>query len=284
VKALKLPLIVTLHGYDVTVSDAEFSRSPTGRLYLRRRRDLWDQAAAFLCDSDFLRARAVKLGFPEYKLRTHYIGVDHNAFQRSADRSDSTSVVFVGRLVEKKGCDVLVRAMSIVQRQFPLALLTVVGDGYLRRPLEDLAKRLNVNCSFLGPLSSAQVRQTLQNATIFCAPSRTAENGDSEGFGIVFIEAQAMGVPVVSSLHGGIPEAVIHGQTGLLAPEGDHETLAQHLMALLAREDMRFLYGSRGIQLVKNRFDIHARTQALEDTYAEFAATRGATARLCTAV
>jgi glycosyltransferase involved in cell wall biosynthesis len=116
----------------------------------------------------------------------------------------------------------------------------------------------------------------LQRATIFCAPSRTAKSGDSEGLGIVFLEAQAMGVPVVSSFHGGIPEAVIHGETGLLAPEGDYHTLAEHLQLLLRREDLRALYGARGIQWIREAFDIEMLTNGLEDIYEEILAAAGA--------
>ncbi len=268
-KRLRVPLIVTLHGYDVTMSDTEYSKSRTGRLYLHRRRNLWEQAALFLCVSDFIRVRALEAGFPEGKLRTHYIGVDHRAFRRAEEPSGEASVLFVGRLVEKKGCDLLIRAMSIVQQELPDVLLTIIGDGPMRESLDKLTKSLAVRCRFLGSRSSEEIKQMLQRATIFCAPSRTAKNGDSEGLGIVFLEAQAMGVPVVSALHGGIPEAVTHGETGLLAPEGDYHTLAEHLQLLLRREDLRLLYGSRGIQWVREAFDIGTQTSGLEDFYEE---------------
>ena len=274
-KRLRVPLIVTLHGYDVTISDTEYTRSRTGRLYLHRRRKLWEQAALFICDSNFLRARAAKIGFPESKLRTHYIGVDRRAFRRVEEPSDQASVLFVGRLVEKKGCDLLIRAMSIVQQELPDVVLTIIGDGPMRESLDKLAKSLDVRCRFLGSRSSEEIKQMLQRATIFCAPSRTAKSGDSEGLGIVFLEAQAMGVPVVSSFHGGIPEAVIHGESGLLAPEGDYHTLAEHLQLLLRREDLRALYGARGIQWVREAFDIETQTSGLEDIYEEVLAAAG---------
>lgn len=266
-KRLGIPLIVTLHGHDVTMSDTEYSKSRTGRIYLRRRRSLWERATLFLCVSDFIRVKALEAGFPEGKLRTHYIGVDHGAFCRAGESSDHGSVLFVGRLVEKKGCDLLIRAASIVQQEFPNLLLIIIGDGPMRESLEKLATRLGVRCLFVGPASSEQVKQMLQRATIFCVPSRRAKDGDSEGLGIVFLEAQAMGVPVVSSLHGGVPEAVIHGETGLLAPEGDYQTLAEHLRVLLSSENLRTLYGSRGMQWVRSTFDIETQTQRLEDIY-----------------
>jgi colanic acid/amylovoran biosynthesis glycosyltransferase len=271
-KRLKVPLIVTLHGYDVTISDTECSKSQTGRLYLRRRRMLWQQVALFLCVSDFIQAKALEAGFPECKLRRHHIGVDPREFRRTDEPQDLASVLFVGRLVEKKGCDVLIQAMDIVQRELPDAVLTIIGDGPMRESLDKLAASLGVKCRFLGRASSEQIKQTLQRSTIVCVPSRTAANGDSEGLPIVLLEAQAMGVPVVSSFHAGISEAVIHGETGLLAPEGDYHALAQHLLLLLRREDLRVLYGSRGIQWVRRAFDIERQTRRLEDIYEEILA------------
>ena len=111
-------MVVTLHGYDVTVSDKVLSQSWTGRLYLKRRRKMWEQATAFLCVSDFLQGQAaMKAGFPQAKLRTHYIGVDRaNSLQARLLMPES--VLFVGRLVEKKGCDLFIRAMQTVQQSF----------------------------------------------------------------------------------------------------------------------------------------------------------------------
>ncbi len=102
-RKLDLPLVVTLHGRDVTISDKELSQSWAGRLYLRRRESMWEQATAFLCVSDFIKASAIRAGFPPDKLRTHYIGVDRGEFRRTAEPSLPESVLFAGRLVEKKG-------------------------------------------------------------------------------------------------------------------------------------------------------------------------------------
>ncbi len=157
-KKLRVPLIVTLHGYDVTRSDSECSGSRTGRLYLHRRRELWEQAALFLCVSDFIRGKAVDAGFPACKLRIHHIGVDQREFHRAGEPAERASVLFVGRLVEKKGCDLLIRAMGIVQHELPGALLAIVGDGPLREPLDKLANSLGVRCRFLGSCPSQHIR------------------------------------------------------------------------------------------------------------------------------
>jgi colanic acid/amylovoran biosynthesis glycosyltransferase len=268
-RKLDLPLVVTLHGRDVTISDKELSQSWAGRLYLRRRESMWEQATAFLCVSDFIKGSAIKAGFPAGKLRTHYIGVDRVEFRRTAEPSLPENVLFAGRLVEKKGCDLLIHAMASVQQQLPHVTLTVVGDGPMRPSLVDLARTLGVRCNFLGSQSSDQIKVLLQQATIVCVPSRTARNGDCEGLPIFLLEAQSMCVPVVGTFHAGIPEAVIHGETGLLGPEGDASALAKNLLLLLQSRELRSEYSLRAAQRMDTTFEMAAQTRKLEDIYDE---------------
>jgi glycosyltransferase involved in cell wall biosynthesis len=100
-------------------------------------------------------------------------------------------------------------------------------------------------------------------------PSVTAQNGDSEGFGMVFAEAQAMGTPVVSTLHGGIPEAVSDGQTGLLAPERDVVTLTKNLRLLLTHEERWRELSANGVRWVRERFNLRQQSHLLEELYDE---------------
>jgi glycosyltransferase involved in cell wall biosynthesis len=258
-RSLGVPLIVTLHGYDVTKSDAATNQY----------RNLWEQASLFLCVSEFIRERALDKGFPATKLRVQYIGVDERLFA-SAPQSSSLSekkVLFVGRLVEKKGCQYLIEAMQRVQATTHNVRLTIIGDGPLRSSLEKKALDLGVAVDFLGAQNSSSIRSHMLQSTVFCAPSVTASDGDSEGFGIVFLEAQAMGVPVVSFRHGGIPEAVNDGETGLLAPEGDVEGLAERLLHYLQDETARRAAGEAARVFVQEHFSLHRRTSELESIY-----------------
>jgi colanic acid/amylovoran biosynthesis glycosyltransferase len=180
---------------------------------------------------------------------------------------DPELVLFVGRLVEYKGCDYLLRAMEIVQRARPNAHLAVIGDGTARGDLEELAKSLHIKCKFLGEMKSPAIRAWLEKARVFCGPSVTLANGQSEAFGVVFLEAQAMGVPVVSFRHGGIPETMREGVTGLLAGERDLQGLADHLLRYLG--DEAFWKDSRlqGMQWVRANFDNGVQVAKLEDIY-----------------
>jgi glycosyltransferase involved in cell wall biosynthesis len=236
-------------------------------------RRLGREAALFLCVSQFIRDRAIAAGLPEEKLRVHYIGVDLEQFQAPPIGATGAGVLFVGRLVEKKGCAHLLRAMASVQQTYPDCLLTVIGDGPLRGSLENHARELGVACSFLGAQPPAIVREHLQQTRIFCAPSVTAENGDSEGLGMVFAEAQAMGIPVVSSLHGGIPEVVVHGRTGLLVSERDHEALAAAIASLLADASLWEQFRHNARAHIEHSFDLAKQTAELETIYQDLMAT-----------
>lgn len=255
--ALRLPLIVTLHGYDVTVRSTSF-KSYAG---------LWRKASLFLCVSNFIRDKAIEAGFPEEKLRVHYIGINPRRFISSGCERQPNSVLFVGRLVEKKGCEYLLRAMVLVQKEHPQATATIIGDGPLRPQLEELAKSLKVQCSFLGAQPHDVVREHLDSARVFCVPSVTAANGDSEGLAMVFGEAQAMGVPVVTFNHGGMKEIVLDGDTGLLAPEFDHAKLAEGILRYLKDDALWQRSSSNASSWIRERFDIAMQTAELEDIY-----------------
>jgi glycosyltransferase involved in cell wall biosynthesis len=266
-KRLRIPLVVTLHGYDVTSSDTTLRRSPEGRCYLRRRRQLWEEAATFVCISRFLYDRALAAGFPREKLRVHYTGTDFSLFAPCQVERDPNLIVFVGRLVEKKGCRYLLDALEMVRRTLPNVRLVCIGDGPLREGLQAQAAAAHLPCTFVGSQSPMTVRNYLAQARIFCVPSVEATTGDSEGLGMVFVEAQAMGVPVVSFRHGGIPEVVLHGHTGLLAPERNRDLLAAHLLTLLQDDNMWQRFSERGAQWVSRAFDLAKQTLELEAVY-----------------
>jgi glycosyltransferase involved in cell wall biosynthesis len=260
-------LVVTLHGYDVTRFDALAQNTLGDKLYVKRRQQLWAGASLFICVSKFIEQRALEAGFPGDKLLVHYIGVDTDYFAAPLGGSREPVVLFVGRLVEKKGCSHLIQAMAEVQKHLPAAKLVVIGDGPDRADLERGVSRLNINCTFWGSQPLAVIRSWLWKAQLFCVPSLTARNGDSEGLGMVFAEAQAAGVPVVSFEHGGIPEVVRNGETGFLVKEGDSRALAFQIQELLEDRQKCQEASAKGIEWVRTRFDLRSQTKQLEDIY-----------------
>lgn len=267
-RALNIPLIVTLHGSIEPLANRDLLKSLHRAIYLLKRRAVWRQAAMFICVSEFIRDIALQAGYPKDKLAVHYIGIDLSAFPyHPASGRDPNLVLFVGRLEEKKGCRHAIEAMSIVKKQAPNARLVIIGDGSLRPSLEQYSQELKVNASFMGTLPPADIREWMRKSRVFCAPSIRASDGNSEALGMVFAEAASSGLPVVSFQHGGIPEVVRNGETGLLVKERDVAALADNLLRVLNEDDLWQQLSARGSSWVHERFDIGTQTGKLEDLY-----------------
>ena len=157
--------------------------------------------------------------------------------------------------------------MRQVQRRLPDAELVVVGDGPLHEASAQMAAGLGVNARFLGAQPSTMVRQLLDEARVLCLPSITAANGDAEGFGLVLLEAQACGVPVVTSAKGGREEGIRHGITGFAFAEGDHAALVGHLLKVLTDDALATSMGLEAVRFVAERFSLADCTLALERYY-----------------
>lgn len=267
-RRLKVPLVVTFHGYDATMK-TEYARkySFDYRRYLRWRPVVQKEAALFLAVSEFIRGKLIGQGFPADKIIVHYVGVDAELFSPDASVARAPVVLFAGRLVESKGCDHLIRAMARVQEQLPEARLVVIGGGPLREELEQLAAGCLRNYEFLGLRPQSEVRDWMNRAKVFSVPSFTTPMGTSEGFGLVFAEAQAMGLPVASFTTGGIPEAVAHNVTGLLAAERDVEGLANNILTLLKDDALWQQFSAAAVRRTRELFDLHRQTRKLETIY-----------------
>jgi colanic acid/amylovoran biosynthesis glycosyltransferase len=166
----------------------------------------------------------------------------------------------------------------MVRHSHPAAHLVVIGDGSFLPTVRALADELRVPCQFLGEQSPAMVRTWLERARVFCGPSLTLPDGMSEAFGNVFTEAQAMGVPVVGYRHGGIPETMLDGETGLLANEGDHIQLATHILRYLGDDGFWSRSSGLGMNWVREHFDVFRQTAKLEGIYDEIIAAHRAEA------
>jgi colanic acid/amylovoran biosynthesis glycosyltransferase len=273
-RQLSLPLITTLHGFDVTTGNMDFIRSRRPALVryglfgsnLRARGDL------FIAVSDFIANRAVSAGFPVDRIVRHYIGIDTNRFKPSdsaASSAESLNVLHVARLVEKKGTKYLIDAFSRVCGKYPNAVLNIVGDGPMLPMLREQANSTGIgsHVKFLGSVSHAEITRMMLEADVFILPSVTATNGDSEGLPIVILEASSCGLPIISTYHAGIPEAIVDGETGYLTKEHDVVALAEALDALLESPALREQLGAGGRKLMCGKFDIRRQAESLESIY-----------------
>jgi len=269
-RRLDCPLITTLHGFDVTTSKEYLLRS--GRPALVRYALLQDRlksaGAHFICVSRYIYDAALRAGFPEDRLSVHYIGINTAEFEPAAP-SDSPRLVHVARLVEKKGTRYVIEAIAHIRRKFPEIRADIIGDGPLRRSLREQAQRLGVDdcICFHGVQPHNRVRAMLKGATALVLPSVTAKSGDSEGLGLVLLEASAAGVPVIGTRHGGIPEAIRENESGLLVPERDSGAIADAIDSLISNPSLRARMGHAARKLACESFDIHTQSSKLEGIY-----------------
>lgn len=266
-RRLAIPLIVTFHGYDVTMDESMSEPAWGHRLYFRRRPRLAREGTLFLPVASHLRARLIDQGFDAAKIVVFPNAVDTRRFAPDETIAEQPIVLFVGRLVEKKGCVDLVETMAAVQAEHPELELVVIGEGPLRGDLERQAESSLGRFRFLGLQPPDAVRSWMARAAMLAAPSVTASTGNTEGMPIVVLEAQSMALPVVGTLHAGIPEVVVEGETGLLVAEGDRPALAAAIGRLWRDAGLRAELGRRARQRACAHFDRADYTERLEAIY-----------------
>ena len=268
-RRLGVPLVTTFHGFDATLSTAALLSSPAWINYPLFRHRLAREGDLFLCVSGFIRERVLAMGFPAGRTLVHYTGVDWRAVRPRDPGEETPTILHVARLVEMKGTEYLIRAVAALARTHGQVRLDIVGDGPLRSRLQALAGALELGprVRFLGALPHAEALSHMRSAAMLGLPSVHTPTGRVEGLGMVLLEAAATGVPVVASRVGGIPEGVVDGQTGLLAPERDPEALCACMAALLDQPDTRRRMGAAARALVQARFDIRRQGDTLEGLY-----------------
>jgi glycosyltransferase involved in cell wall biosynthesis len=216
-RVTRTPYVVTVHGADAYTLN--------GRLARRLKRAILDSAAAVLpVSGDIARTLGLKVGTPVLRM-----GVDTAVMRRDVGerRPERGLLLSIGRLVDKKGFDVLFRAMAEV----PDVRLELIGDGPERESLQTLAHRLGVadRVRFAGRQPRESVLSALARAEAVAIPSKVGAGGDSEGTPVVLCEAMAAGVPVVASALGGLSECLVDGETGVLVPPDDVGALIEAL-------------------------------------------------------
>jgi glycosyltransferase involved in cell wall biosynthesis len=243
------------------------------RLYPRRLlRMAHHPAVRFVAVSGAIRQRAIEYGIPEEKVSVCHIGVDTERFVPGGLPLEQRHrrILYVGRMVEKKAPLLMVRAFAALRARVPDAELVMIGDGPLLSAARKLAQALDVPIVFAGACNSDAVLAHLHEARVFCLPSVTAGNGDAEGFGLVLMEAQACGVPVVTSARGGVSEGLLQSRTGDAVPEGDMARLVDRLCVWLQDDALSARAATATWQFARDAFNIRRCTQQLEMLYDGF--------------
>ncbi|MEO7522920.1 MAG: glycosyltransferase, partial [Ferruginibacter sp.] len=205
------------------------------------------------------------LGCPVEKLMVNCYGPD-NSFFNIIPEFNNQQFVAVGRFVEKKAPEQTINAFKKVVGEFPDARLVMAGDGFLLGPSKALAESLGLqnNIEFPGALSREAVQQLFTRSIAFIQHSVVAKNGDSEGTPVAILEAQAAGLPVISTFHAGIPEVVANEETGLLVEENDVEGMAKNMLRILKEKDLAKALGNAGRKRIGECFSMEKHLSALE--------------------
>ncbi len=234
------PIVVTAHGADVF--------GLQGKAWQWPKRIALQQATAVTVVSRKLGRGIKEIADCRDKLHVIPMGVDSRRFlpvtrqgneDKRSDDKRQRQLLYVGRLTEKKGVRYLLEAMPLVLRRFPKARLRIIGGGELEQELKNQASALNLENEvyFSGRLANEQLPGCYTMAEVFIGPSIVADSGDTEGFGLTFVEAAMSGCLVIGTDTGGISEIIQDGETGLLAPPQDAVALAARIIYALEHDE-----------------------------------------------
>jgi colanic acid/amylovoran biosynthesis glycosyltransferase len=260
--ALPGRIVVSFRGADLT------KRRSKGYAALFRAADL------ILPVSELFGERLIALGCEPAKIRVHRSGIDLGRFhyaERRPDHDGPLRLLTVARFVEKKGIEYAIRAVARMKGEGYAVVHRIVGEGPMRAQLEALTRELEIQdvSEFVGTKDHGGVSRALEWAHVLVAPSVTATSGDQEGIPNVLKEAMATGLPVVSTLHSGIPELVEEGVSGFLVPERDVESLATRLMYLSDHPERWAAMGRAGRQRIEADYDSEGLNERLLGLYRE---------------
>jgi len=250
---INVKLVTVFHGYDLSSYIEKSGRN----IYI----DLFKLGDLFLPISRYWDKKLIELRCPKNKIYIHHMGINLEKFKFSEKRKKSREpikILTIGRLIEKKGHKYAIQAIAKIIKKYKNIEYIIAGDGPSRSKLEGLVSELRIkdHIRFLGEVEQNEVLRLYQQAHIFILPSITANNGDQEGIPIVLMEAQATGLPIVSTYHSGVPEVVVDGKSGFLVPEKDVDALAKKLGCLIEHPELWSKMGNYGRKFVKEKYNI----------------------------
>ncbi len=252
------PLYVHFHGVDA-------SRMLLDTDVVQSYQALFEYTCGVIAPSAFLADKLAEAGCARSKLHVVPCGVPTDAIALGAP--EPFRLVAVGRFTEKKAPLLTIAAFAQVIKTHPDARLEMLGDGPLFEQAKEEVARLGLidRVSMPGVVTSTQALAAIGRAQVFVQHSVTAPDGDTEGMPVAIMEAMASGVPVVSTRHSGIPEAVTDGVTGYLVPENDVEGMAGRICALLADASLAEAFGRAGRKVAEERFSESRTIKMLQD-------------------
>lgn len=257
-------IITVFHGYDISQYIQGRGRNVYDKLF--KKGDL------FLPISERWKNELISLGCREDKIKVHHMGIDPQKYNHAHHRSqngDKIKILTIGRFVEKKGIRYGVEAVGRVIKEHADIEYRIIGDGPLRNEVESIIFNMNLRgkVKLLGWKSQEEIIDFMKDTDILLAPSVIGQDGDQEGIPVVLMEAMAMGLPVVSTYHSGIPELVQDNVSGFLAPERNVSVLAEKLKQCIESRDKWPEIGMAGRKTIMENFNINTLNNRLVDIY-----------------
>jgi glycosyltransferase involved in cell wall biosynthesis len=266
-----LPLVVSFYGWDASAAPRQ---DPL--IYQR----LFQEASAVVSLSQEMNLTLEALGCPPKKLHIVHIAVQGDELRKLArseprdvpqeeDSGPKLVILAVCRLVEKKGLDDALDALSLLAQRDVSFTYRIIGDGPLLAALQAQVQRLHLedHVEFAGAMPRRDVFREMGRCDLLFLPSRAASSGDREGTPTVLIEAGALGIPCVATVHAGTPEIILDGETGLLAAERDVKRMADHLQALAGEPALRRRLGEAARAHIDSDFELDSQCARLEKIY-----------------
>ncbi|MGE5806308.1 MAG: glycosyltransferase [Ignavibacteria bacterium] len=268
VKHTSLPFVTSFYGQDV---------SKLGKIdsWLKKYKLVFDYGALFLAEGPFLRKQLIEIGCPEEKTVIQKLGihVDKYPVKDWNKKNNKIKIMQVSAFREKKGIEYSLEAVSLLKKKFKDFEFVLAGgwdneEAFLN--IKNLIKKLSIEdkVSLLGKITHKQMIEKLLDCDIFLHPSVIASDGDNEGGAPVSImEASAMGLPVVSTLHADIPEVIIHNKTGLLSEEKNSPAVCANLIELINSDEKRINFGLAGRKYIEEKYNLVNQVEKLSNIY-----------------
>ncbi|MFQ3544391.1 glycosyltransferase [Halobacillus rhizosphaerae] len=253
----------TFHGNDMTA----YVKKNGNEVY----NELFYKGNSFTPISEYWKNRLIELGCNEDKINVHRMGVDLKRFTFSVKKysSNDISIISVARLVEKKGIEYSIKAISILINKGININYTIVGDGPLRPYLQQLIDDLGIGnyVKIAGWRQQTELIELLTESHLLMVPSVTSRNGDMEGIPVVIMESMAMGLPVLSTYHSGIPEIIEDNKTGFLVGERNILSISEKLTYIIDSPDIVVDVAKNARKKVERNYNIDIQNSNLEKIF-----------------
>ena len=259
------PKVVSFHGADLSESRLTSKYSK-----------LWNKVDIVLCRCEAFVHKLAELGCPTSKIKLNYTGIplpenvkNPTTFSFNSDKITNLKIIQVCRFLEKKGLETTIHAFKKLLQTGLDARLDLIGDGPLKQPLINLVTELGISdkVSFRGFLTGTDLLNSFLDADIFSHPSCMSAEGDREGIPNSLLEAMSYGLPVVSSLHSGIPEVIKHRENGLLVESHDIDSLTSLFVEVISNPYSSIKMAQKARETINSSFSISVCVNELEKAY-----------------